>query len=254
LQGDHLGVNLVEIIESQDRVPRPRGCMRPAANGRRDSGASIMTDDNAHNINTGGSGNSFAYPGVGGKLFVYKAIEPADKEKIRAGFGQLSSKSVYSRFFTYLKELSEEQLDLLANADQYRHVVWAAYDPDRGQEFGIGLGRYARSPDEPDRAEMAITVIDAYHNMGLGTVLLAILYHLARHSGIAHLTGVALDMNRPLLSRFQAMGAEIQRRRHEYWIDLPVYERTSDMPTTKYARLIGSIIDHLEAHPLSGRT
>lgn len=212
-----------------------------------------MTSGNTHPSYTGGSDNSFVYPGVKGKLFVYKAIEPADKEKIRTGFSQLSSKSVYSRFFTYLKELPEEQLDLLANADQNRHVVWAVFDPDRGREFGIGLGRYIRNQDESDRAEMAITVIDAYQNMGIGTVLLAILYHMARHSGIAHLTGVALGVNMPLLMRFQAMGADIQRHRHEYWIDLPVYQQSSGMPPTQYARLIGGILDHLEAHPLTGR-
>lgn len=221
--------------------------------GQTGSGTLIMSDGQQDNTHTDSTGNSFIYPGLHGKLYVFKAIEPSDKEKIRSGFGQLSSKSVYSRFFTYLKELPEEQLDLLANADQYRHVVWAAFDPDRGQDYGVGLGRYVRSTDEPDRAEMAITVIDAHQNRGVGTILLAILYHMARQSGIAHLTGVALGVNMPLLLRFQAMGADIQRHRHEYWIDLPVYERTSSMPATNYARLIGGILDHMEAHPLTGQ-
>ena len=196
------------------------------------------------------AGNAFAFPGRQGQMFFFKAIDPSDKEKIRQGFAMLSAKSVYSRFFTYLKELTEQQLDELVNADQYRHVVWGAFDLLNGEPFGVGIGRYVRDSEKPDSAEMAITIVDKYHSQGIGTIMLAILYHLARRSGIRHLTGIALGINMPLLLRFQAMGGAIERSGHEYLIDLPVFEKTSMLPDTTYATIIAPIIDFLDQHPL----
>jgi GNAT superfamily N-acetyltransferase len=196
--------------------------------------------NSSDNTNTG----IFICKGRKGKEFHFKPIAAADKEQIRAGFKLLSPRSVYNRFFTHLKHLSEEQLDQLAQADQINHVAWAAFDPQEGEPKGVGIGRFVRAHNDPTQAEMALTVIDQYHSMGVGTILLAILYHRAWQTDIEHLTGVALSHNEPLVLRFKKLGAHISLTKSEYYIDLPIYEEPKS--DNAYSNVFRDILKHIK--------
>ncbi len=195
-------------------------------------------------------GTSFIYPGRGGQPFCFKVAEKDDKERIRTGFRMLSKQSIYNRFFEHLKQLSEQHLDDLVNADQVNHVVWGAFDMSRPDLLGVGLGRYKREPENKSVAELAITVLDQYQGQGVGTILLAILYYLASLSDIQFFSGVILSDNWKLLNRFIKLGAKTTRNGTEHHILVPVYRHVDEMPANSYANLIKDMLLHLKASKL----
>ena len=59
---------------------------------------------------------------------------------------------------------------------------------------GVGIARYVRDAEDPQAAEIAVTIVDDWQGRGLGTELLAQLSDRARQEGIRRFTAlVAAD-------------------------------------------------------------
>ena len=54
----------------------------------------------------------------------------------------------------------------------------------------MGIARYVRDADDPQAAEIAVTIVDDWQGKGLGTALLARLSDRARREGIRRFTAV----------------------------------------------------------------
>jgi hypothetical protein len=72
----------------------------------------------------------------------------SDKELLLRGFERLSDESRYQRFLAPLPKLSEAMLQGLIDVDHHDHEAIVALD-ESGE--GIGVARYVRNPDRPDR-------------------------------------------------------------------------------------------------------
>ena len=59
----------------------------------------------------------------------------------------------------------------------------------------MGIARYIRDADDPQTAEVAVTVVDDWQGRGLGTELLAELTDRARPAGICRFTALAAADN-----------------------------------------------------------
>ena len=134
-----------------------------------------------------------------------------DKEELKIGFDKLSTKSKYCRFFVPISSLSNSQLKHLTEIDNKNHLALCAYVVGRDGMFGIGVARYIRIEDEPEVAEFALTIIDAYQSRGLGTELLNLLIHSARKNGIRKFIGYMLAENSSMLKILKHLGAQIRR-------------------------------------------
>ena len=73
-------------------------------------------------------------------------------------------------------------------------------------DFGIGVGRYIRLKDDPEVAEVAITVVDAYQGKGLGTLLLGMLAATARVAGVRKFRAYVLEDNLPMRTLLSQLG------------------------------------------------
>ena len=122
-------------------------------------------------------------------------VSPCDRQCVLDGFEQLSDRSRFSRYHTPMRVLPDDYLDCLTGADNYNNVVIAAQLDQEGETVGIGLARYVRLQEEPGVAEFSITVIDAYQNLGLGTMLLEYLMQHARENQVSLLRGFVLPGN-----------------------------------------------------------
>ncbi len=134
-----------------------------------------------------------------------------DKEELKIGFEKLSAKSKYCRFFVPVSSLSNNQLKQLTEMDNKNHLALCAYVASQDDMFGIGVARYIRVEDEPEAAEFALTIIDAYQDRGLGTELLNLLIHSARKNGIRKFIGYMLAENSSMLKILKHFGAQIRR-------------------------------------------
>lgn len=139
---------------------------------------------------------------------ILRPITPADKPRVIEAFRRLSRESRYHRFFTPLEVLDGRLLDRLTSGDGVNHVVWAALDPDRPDDPGMGAASFWRSATDPLEAEFSVTVADEHQGRGIGTLLLAALWLLARRSGIERFRVVALSENRPIVQWMERLGAD----------------------------------------------
>ena len=191
-------------------------------------------------------GNSFFYPGKGNIYLCFKMLEKGDRQRFIDGFNKLSAKSVYRRFFGFMKELTEEQLEDFLNTDKKDHVAWSAFDIKGEDIIGIGVGRFKRSEIKSNEAELALTVIDEYQDKGAGTVLLGIMYYLAMKVDIDVFTGIIMSDNSKLIKRFKELDAQMTRIGSEYEMRLPIYKDFNDIPKTRYSRVFLPILQFLK--------
>jgi len=192
------------------------------------------------------AGNSFFYPIRDNTYICFKTLGKDDREKFIDGFKRLSKKTVYRRFFGFMKELTDKQVDDFLNTDKKDHIAWAAFDIVADDAIGIGVGRFKRSEFNPKEAEMALTVLDDYQDKGVGSVLLAIMYYLAGKLEIDILTGNILSENAKLIRRFMELGAKMDRIKNEYQMRLPVYTDFNAIPKTNYSGIIKTILQFLK--------
>ena len=133
------------------------------------------------------------------------------KAEIDAAVQRMSPRSRRLRFASSVNRLSDAQLDYLTDFDQADRIAWCAFEANGGKDMGIGLARYIRLEDEPEVAEFAVTVVDAYQRRGLGTLLLGRLIGSARELGIRVLLGYVLPENDAMLRLGQRFDARIER-------------------------------------------
>jgi len=136
-----------------------------------------------------------------------RPVRSEDKIRIQCGMKLLSPESRYLRFFNDASELSPELLQYLTEVDQQNHVAWIAINPSLPGEPGMGIARFIRLPDEPDVAELALTVVDKFQGLGLGAALLNILLVRAEQLNIRILRAVVLPDNYRVIRWMRRLGA-----------------------------------------------
>jgi RimJ/RimL family protein N-acetyltransferase len=129
-----------------------------------------------------------------GSEILVRPIEPDDQHLLEVGFQHLGALSRYERFRGHTDRLTPKQLAYFTDVDHVTHEAFGAVDPHTGE--GVGVVRYVRDPHEPRQAELACTVLDAWQERGVGSVLAERLAARARASGIERFTARLLVGNR----------------------------------------------------------
>jgi RimJ/RimL family protein N-acetyltransferase len=131
----------------------------------------------------------------GGTAVLLRPIEPSDKEELELGLRRLSPESVQRRFLAPKTHFTKAELRYLTEVDGHDHVAIVA---EREGHPGtvVGVGRYVRSQDDPEVAEVAIVVADFLQRKGLGTQLAEALGAEAVRHGIRRFEALMLGENR----------------------------------------------------------
>lgn len=144
------------------------------------------------------------------------------KEGIRSAWCQVSPESRYYRFGYGVSQLSEKQLDYLSDLDNKDRLAWCAFVHGETAPTGVGLARYVRLKDEPGVAEFAVTVVDEYQHLGLGSQLLARLIESAKEADLKTLRGYVRAGNKAMLALARKFGGIPQPEDDWLRIDIPV--------------------------------
>jgi GNAT superfamily N-acetyltransferase len=131
----------------------------------------------------------------GGLVLTLRPVLPEDGALIEEAFEHLSERSRYQRFLSPISSLSRSQLSYLSEVDHIRHVALGAL---LGEE-PVGMVRMVCLPDSVTEADIAITVIDDYQGLGVGSELLRVMGVVARHRGISRLHFDVLAENAAML-------------------------------------------------------
>jgi RimJ/RimL family protein N-acetyltransferase len=144
-----------------------------------------------------------------------RAVRPDDRDRINKAFGDLERESVYTRFFTYKKALSEADLACLDTMDFVNDVMLVVTIARDAEEIVIGSGRYVAgmAADGSRTAEVAFTVEEDYQGKGVAGRLFRNLVGIARESGIARFEADVLSGNQAMLAVFARSGLPMRQRR-----------------------------------------
>jgi RimJ/RimL family protein N-acetyltransferase len=124
--------------------------------------------------------------------------------------------------------LSPSLLAALTDVDGVDHCAWAALAEEDGEMVGVGIARFVRLADQPEAADAAVTVIDAYQGQGIGSRLLDALVPEALDRGITRFEGVLLAENIPSRRMLERAGARLERDGGSvlrFTLDLPARAR-----------------------------
>jgi RimJ/RimL family protein N-acetyltransferase len=149
-----------------------------------------------------------------GTAVLIRNIRPDDRERIIAAFHKLEQRSIYTRFFSAKKELSEADLGRIDAADFEHAVVLVATRPSGDDEIIIGGGAYTvlDRPGAPKTAEVSFTIEEDYHGQGLSGLFMRLLTQIGREHGIQCFEAEVLAGNVAMLRVFQRSGLPMTKR------------------------------------------
>ena len=124
-----------------------------------------------------------------GRRVRMRPIRPDDAPRLVALYDHLSRDTRYQRFFSAMRRLPPDWARFLADVDGVTRVALVV-----------------ESPDEPDTAEVAFVVQDAWQNLGLGSLLFRELLAVAQRNGIQRFRAWVLADNRRMLDMIARLG------------------------------------------------
>jgi RimJ/RimL family protein N-acetyltransferase len=136
-----------------------------------------------------------------------RAVRPDDRERIVKAFRGLDRRSVYLRFFSYRKELEDEELRRVTECDGMNEAVLVATVGTGDQEAIVGLGSYVRTGAA---ADIAFAVEEDFQGRGIATGLLRQLADIARANGIVRFEADVLAENTPMLAVLRNSGLRMR--------------------------------------------
>ncbi len=149
-----------------------------------------------------------------GTSVIIRAIRPDDKNRIVEAFKNLEPESIYTRFFGFKSELTDEELKAATEIDFEKSVALVVTIPaSKGGETIIGGGRYIMydSPNGLRRAEIAFTVEEDYQGQGIASSVLRHLIDIAREKDVAWIEADVLAENIAMLAVFSSSGLPMKK-------------------------------------------
>lgn len=151
-----------------------------------------------------------------------RPLSTDDRECVAEFLRGLSMETMYRRFFS-VPRVDDRLVDLVAHPSECCSDALIALS---GGTI-VGLASYDRLADDPDAADVAVVVDDAWQHHGVGTELMRALTRAAKHKGIERFTATMLADNRPVVDfvRHNAPAAQLHFDGTELAMELPLLRR-----------------------------
>ena len=151
------------------------------------------------------------------------SVLPKSKEQISKSLKDMSAVSIRNRFLGSKKEFSEAELEYLSNLDGTNHYAIGIEERDKPFR-GIAIARMVRTVSNIPEAEVAITIIDEYQAIGLGTFLMRMMVLAAAERSVERLSFTFLPQNAGIFKLINKIGPVTKTSKSmdyvQYCIDL----------------------------------
>ncbi|MBW2023212.1 MAG: GNAT family N-acetyltransferase [Deltaproteobacteria bacterium] len=135
-----------------------------------------------------------------------RPIKPTDEPLLQDFFYSHSDETVYRRYFRSVRSMPHSKAQTLVNLDYKDNMAFVATIGEIGFEKIIGVARYAKEKDHPGMVEVAYTIREDYHRLGLGSILQDRLEHYAKKMGFKGVAGYLFEDNVAMLRTFARKG------------------------------------------------
>ncbi|HNQ73366.1 MAG TPA: GNAT family N-acetyltransferase [Verrucomicrobiota bacterium] len=145
-----------------------------------------------------------------GRKVRFRHLRPSDEPLITAAINSASAETLLHRFFSPVRQVSPEMLRRMLRLEGGRETcIVGLVETPAGLRLICGA-RYVKL-STPEAAEVAITVHDDFHRVGLGHHLLRLLARLAVRDGVRVFTAEVLSSNEKMLHLLRKVsGGRIQ--------------------------------------------
>jgi GNAT superfamily N-acetyltransferase len=142
-----------------------------------------------------------------GGIIGVREMGPDEEGTVREVFAGLGPRSRERRFLAPKPRLTGPDLRQLAAVDGVDHVALVAMHEDQA----IGVARFVRDPGDPETADAAIAVVDAWQRRGVGTALVSALLERGREAGVRRFGVTVLRDNDGALRLLHRARVEVDR-------------------------------------------
>ncbi len=151
-----------------------------------------------------------------GVAVTFRALRADDRDRMARAIRGLDRESIYTRFFAY-RELTEAGLDRAMRFDPESEVALVVTTGAGAEEAIVGAGRYILTggPEGARTAEVAFTIEEDFHGLGIAGRLLRHLASIARERGIASFEAEVLPENKAMQAVFARSGLPMRTRRED---------------------------------------
>lgn len=132
-----------------------------------------------------------------------RAVRPDDKTIIIQGVSLFSESSWYKRFHGAKSSLSEQELKFYTEIDYLHHVALLVELKDNAQAIGGGSFIASDEALPPRSAELSFVVADEFQGLGVGSIVLKHLIHIAREIGLKIFEADVLVENTAMIRVFE---------------------------------------------------
>ena len=139
-----------------------------------------------------------------------RPIRPEDAHLLLRLFETLSPQSIYFRFFSPMKQLSQSMLVRFTQIDYDREIAMVAILESAAEEKMLGAARVILQHNLKD-AEFAVLVGDPWQGKGIGAQLLSTCLDIARERRFRSIWGTVLADNKGMLALGRKLGFTIRR-------------------------------------------
>jgi RimJ/RimL family protein N-acetyltransferase len=136
-------------------------------------------------------------------------LEAGDRAAVLEVFAGLGCRSRRLRFLTPKPRLTSADLRQLTAVDHHDHVALVAVSTATGRP--IGVARFVRDPQDQHSADVAVAVVDAWQDRGVGTMLADALARRALEVGVRRFTMMMAPDNEGAVRLLHRMPGEIER-------------------------------------------
>ena len=147
-----------------------------------------------------------------GTQILIRPIRADDKRYLEIGLRHLSDETVHRRFLSPKRSFSRAELRYLTEVNGRDHVALVAEYPGEPVRRLIAVGRFVRSHEDPEAAEVAIVVADDWQRRGVGSQVSDLLADEARRHGIRRFTATMASDNIPAQRLMQRLHWRLQSR------------------------------------------
>ena len=148
-----------------------------------------------------------------GTVVTIRAIRRDDRNNLQEAFKNLDEESIYRRFFSPKKELTEGELSQLTDVDFSQVVALVVTTQGKDGETLIGGGRFASNAPSSQSAELAFLTEADYRGRGIASLVLSHLVRIAREAGVSRFVAEVLAENQPMLAVFRRSGLPMRLKR-----------------------------------------
>ena len=167
-----------------------------------------------------------------GTRLMLRPMLKSDTPLLKEALGQLSRESRRNRFFSAVREFSDEMVNRLTHFDTATEFALVVVRTENDREIPLAGGRFVHEGDG-QRCEFSLLIGDAWQGQRIGHRILRTLIREASRRGLREMEGHVLADNRAMLKLARSMGFVIDDAPGETSVKLV----TLDLPSPTRPRI-----------------